>query len=250
MATTPGFSGPTLLTSLKLRIRYGAPFERYGRIDSLVNVAGLTTRGTLLDTTPELFDAHVAVNLRAPFFLMQAAVADMVRRRSAGDDRQHHHHVRARRAALSRPLRRGESRAHRADPERGARAPMGSHQDQRRQHRVDRDRGRGLRSSALPTAPRTTGFDLAATSVPMGKLGQVDEIAEFVVFLLLNAAEWSPAPSSTGTRPWSAPTTDVGDCAERGGGGRVARHHRTARGRGGQRSGWAVLSSGARRSLR
>ena len=32
--------------------------RRHGRIDSLVNSAGLTTRGTLLDTTEELFDQH------------------------------------------------------------------------------------------------------------------------------------------------------------------------------------------------
>ena len=56
----------------------------YGRIDGLVNSAGLTTRGTLLDTTPELFDQHIAVNLRGPFFLMQAAVADMVSRTAPG----------------------------------------------------------------------------------------------------------------------------------------------------------------------
>ena len=55
-----------------------------GRVDCLVNAAGLTARGTLLDTTPELFDAHVAVNLRAPFFLMQAAVRDMLARRAPG----------------------------------------------------------------------------------------------------------------------------------------------------------------------
>src|SRR3954453_12195771 len=35
----------------------------FGRVDCLVNSAGLTSRGTLVDTTPELFDAHVAVNL-------------------------------------------------------------------------------------------------------------------------------------------------------------------------------------------
>ena len=50
----------------------------------LVNSAGLTTRGTLLDTTEELFDQHIAVNLRAPFFLMQAAVADMRQRGAPG----------------------------------------------------------------------------------------------------------------------------------------------------------------------
>jgi NAD(P)-dependent dehydrogenase (short-subunit alcohol dehydrogenase family) len=53
-------------------------------VDSLVNAAGLTARGTVLDTTPELFDAHIAVNLKAPFFLMQAVVADLVARKAPG----------------------------------------------------------------------------------------------------------------------------------------------------------------------
>ena len=58
--------------------------ERFGRIDCLVNCAGLTTRGTMLDTTPELFDEHIAVNVRGPFFLMQAAIKDMVARGEGG----------------------------------------------------------------------------------------------------------------------------------------------------------------------
>lgn len=58
--------------------------EEFGRVDGLVNAAGLTSRGSLLDTTPELFDEHVAVNLRGPFFLMQAAVEDMRRRGAPG----------------------------------------------------------------------------------------------------------------------------------------------------------------------
>src|SRR5215204_1419678 len=45
----------------------------FGRIDALVNAAGITDRGTIFDTSPELFDRMVAVNLRAPFFLMQEA---------------------------------------------------------------------------------------------------------------------------------------------------------------------------------
>lgn len=46
----------------------------FGRVDILVNAAGLTDRGNLLNTTPDLFDAMMAVNARAPFFLMQDAV--------------------------------------------------------------------------------------------------------------------------------------------------------------------------------
>ena len=51
----------------------------FGRIDALVNAAGLTDRGTILDTTPERFDSLFAVNVRAPFFLMQEAIRLMRR---------------------------------------------------------------------------------------------------------------------------------------------------------------------------
>ncbi len=57
---------------------------RFGRVDILVNAAGLTDRGNLLNTTPELFDAMFAVNTRAPFFLMQDAVKLMIRDGIAG----------------------------------------------------------------------------------------------------------------------------------------------------------------------
>ena len=57
---------------------------RYGRVDILANIAGLTDRGTVFDTTPELWDKMFAVNVRAPFFLMQAALRVMERERIAG----------------------------------------------------------------------------------------------------------------------------------------------------------------------
>lgn len=56
----------------------------FGRVDILVNAAGLTERGNLLNTTPDLFDRMMAVNLRAPFFLMQEAVRLMIRDNIAG----------------------------------------------------------------------------------------------------------------------------------------------------------------------
>ena len=52
---------------------------RFGRVDILVNAAGLTDRGNLLNASPELFDRMFAVNVRAPFFLMQAAAKIMIR---------------------------------------------------------------------------------------------------------------------------------------------------------------------------
>ena len=56
----------------------------FGRLDGLVNAAGVTDRGTLEDTTPELWDRIFAVNTRAPFFLIQDAVRIMRREGIAG----------------------------------------------------------------------------------------------------------------------------------------------------------------------
>jgi len=61
-----------------------AAIARFGRIDGLVNAAGLTTRGSVLTGTPDTWDQLFAVNARAGFFLMQAAIADMRARAAAG----------------------------------------------------------------------------------------------------------------------------------------------------------------------
>ncbi|MBT5264553.1 MAG: SDR family oxidoreductase [Rhodospirillaceae bacterium] len=58
--------------------------EVFGRVDGLVNAAGLTDRGTIYDTTPEIWDRLFAVNARAPFFLIQEAVQIMRREGISG----------------------------------------------------------------------------------------------------------------------------------------------------------------------
>ena len=155
----------------------------YGRIDCLVNSAGLTSRGTLLDTTPELFDQHIAINLKAPFFAMQAAVADMVRRAEPG--------------TIVNVI---TSSAHGGQP---FLAPyvaakaglMGLTRNAAHAHRWDRIRINGLNTGwtategedATQRAFHGAGDDWreqAAARLPMGKLGQPDEIADFVVLLL------------------------------------------------------------------
>lgn len=51
-----------------------ACLERFARIDGLVNNAAVVRHLPLQDWTVEGFDEHVAVNVRAPFFLIQAAL--------------------------------------------------------------------------------------------------------------------------------------------------------------------------------
>lgn len=156
--------------------------ERFGRIDSLINCAGCTTRGTLLDTTPELFDQHVAVNLRAPFFTMQAAVRDMVRRGEPGTIVN----------IISMAALGGQPYL---SPYVASKAGLiGLTKNAAFAHRFDRIRVNGINIGWT----ETDGEDVvqrqfhdaddswraeAAARLPMGKLGQVDEIADFVVFL-------------------------------------------------------------------
>ena len=56
----------------------------FGRVDVLVNSAAITDRGTIYDTSPELFDRMFAINVRAPFFLMQDAAKLMRREKAKG----------------------------------------------------------------------------------------------------------------------------------------------------------------------
>ncbi|SDU82565.1 NAD(P)-dependent dehydrogenase, short-chain alcohol dehydrogenase family [Microlunatus sagamiharensis] len=165
------------------RASVAATVERFGRVDGLVNAAGLTDRGTLLDTTPELFDAHVAVNLRAPFFLMQAAVADMVRRgepgsvvnvitMSAHGGQPYLAPYVASKAGLV-GLTKNAAHAHRFDRVRvngvniGWTETPGEDETQRRFHGAGDD-----------------WLARAAEQLPMGKLGQVEDAARLVVLLL------------------------------------------------------------------
>lgn len=155
----------------------------FGRIDSLVNSAGLTSRGTLLDTTPELFDAHIAVNLRGPFFAMQAAVRDMVTRRAPGTIVN----------VISSSELGGQPYL---APYVAAKAGLaGLTRNVAHAHRFDRIRVNGVDIGWTDTegedvTQRTfhgaddTWREQAGRALPMGKLGQVDEIADFIVFLL------------------------------------------------------------------
>lgn len=58
--------------------------EHFGTVHILVNAAGVSDRGTIWDTTPELWDWIMAVNVRAPFILIQESIKMMRREGVAG----------------------------------------------------------------------------------------------------------------------------------------------------------------------
>jgi len=58
----------------------GEAVSRYGGVDVLVNNAAVASSTSLLETSPELYQQIVAVNLTAPFMLSKAAIPVMVER--------------------------------------------------------------------------------------------------------------------------------------------------------------------------
>ncbi len=58
--------------------------RHFGRLDGLVNAAATTARGGIEDATPEGFDRMMALNVRAPFLLMQGCIRIMKREKRGG----------------------------------------------------------------------------------------------------------------------------------------------------------------------
>jgi NAD(P)-dependent dehydrogenase (short-subunit alcohol dehydrogenase family) len=156
---------------------------RFGRIDCLVNAAGLTTRGSMLDTTPELFDEHIAVNLRAPFFLMQAAIRNMVARGAPGTIVN----------VITMSAHGGQPYL---APYVAAKAGLvGLTRNAAYAHRWDRIRINGVNlgwtqtegEDAIQRRFHGAGDDWverAGAELPMGRLGQPDDAAALIVLLL------------------------------------------------------------------
>ena len=66
------------------RALVAATDDAFGTVHVLVNSAGATTRGSILNTTPDVYDQIMAINVRAPFFLMQETAKIMIREGVAG----------------------------------------------------------------------------------------------------------------------------------------------------------------------
>jgi hypothetical protein len=69
----------TDLTDVNAVVRLGeAAIEAMGRVDVLLNDAGVALLEPLLDVTVKRWDAQLNVNLRAPFFLAQTVARGMI----------------------------------------------------------------------------------------------------------------------------------------------------------------------------
>ena len=96
--------------------------EKFGRLDIMVNNAGVETRTSVLDTTEAQYEKVLSINLKSAFFGTQLAAQQMIKQ---GRRRSHHqHHLGARRLADARQHRllSLERRDADVDPDRGSRA--------------------------------------------------------------------------------------------------------------------------------
>lgn len=164
-----------------------ACLSRHGRVEGLVNAAGLTTRGALLDGTLETWDSLFDVNARAGFLLMQAVIAHLRARDAAG--------------AIVNIL---SMNAHCGQPDlaiyaasKGAMAVLT--RNAAHAHMAHRIRVNGIMLGwvATPSEDRMQaalpgqGPDWqarAAASLPLGRLVRSDEAARLAVFLLGEAS--------------------------------------------------------------
>ncbi|RWI09735.1 MAG: SDR family oxidoreductase [Mesorhizobium sp.] len=159
---------------------------RFGRIDALVNAAGLTNRASFLDADLDDWAALFAVNARAPFFLMQAAITQMRKQGQGG--------------AIVNIL---SINAHCGSPElavysatKGALATLT--RNAANAHRFDRIRVNGInvgwtdtpaeRIMQAETLRHGPGWIAANASQPFGRLLAANEVANLAVFLLSDAS--------------------------------------------------------------
>lgn len=186
-AGTPGFEALAVIADLAVpgeaERAVAETIARFGRVDSLVNAAGATTRGTLLDTNRELLQEHLNLNLVVPFMMMQGAVADMRDRGAPGTVLN----------IISMAMHGGQPYL---APYVASKAGLaGLTKNAAFAHRFDRIRINGLNIGWTATPGEAVTQRTfhgaeddwladASAAQPMGKLGQPDEIADAVVFLL------------------------------------------------------------------
>jgi len=58
--------------------------KEFGTVNSLINVAGYTERGTILSTTMKNYEKNFNINTKAPFILMQESIKIMIRDKNKG----------------------------------------------------------------------------------------------------------------------------------------------------------------------
>jgi len=161
-----------------------AAVRQFGRLDILLDCAGISHRGNFLDLDMNTWERIIAVNLTGMFHLGQAAARQMVRQAGGGSiinvTSQLAEVARPERAAYVASKGGGRSLTH------AMAVDLASH---------------GIRVNAIAPGPTLTGLTRASyidpasrrateALIPLGRLGQPDDLVGAVLFLASDESRW------------------------------------------------------------
>jgi NAD(P)-dependent dehydrogenase (short-subunit alcohol dehydrogenase family) len=160
----------------------------FGRLDILLDCAGISHRRNFLDLDAETWDRIIAVNLTGMFHLGQAAARPMVRQADGGNGGGSIINVTSQLAEVARPQRAAYV------------ASKGGGRSLTQAMAVDLA-AHGIRVNAIAPGPTLTGLTRANYSnpaarrateavIPLGRLGQPDDLVGAVLFLASDEASW------------------------------------------------------------
>lgn len=168
-----------------------AAARQFGRLDILVECAGISHRLDFLDLDSETWDRIIAVNLTGMFHLGQAAARQMVRQGGGGSIIN----ITSQLAEVARP-----ERAAYVASKGGARSLT---------HAMAVDlAAHAIRVNAIAPGPTLTGLTRASYTdpgarratealIPLGRLGQPDDLVGAVLFLASDESRWMTGSTVT-----------------------------------------------------
>ena len=165
-----------------------ATVREFGRLDVLLDCAGISHSGSFLDLDPGEWDRIIAINLTGMFHLGQAAARQMVRQGQGGQAGGSIINITSQLAEVARPERAayvaskggGRSLTH------AMAVDLAAHQ---------------IRVNAIAPGPTLTGLTRASYQdpevqratealIPLGRLGQPDDLVGAVLFLASDESRW------------------------------------------------------------
>jgi NAD(P)-dependent dehydrogenase (short-subunit alcohol dehydrogenase family) len=167
-----------------------AAAREFGRLDILLDCAGISHRGNFLDLDPGVWDRIIAVNLTGMFHLGQAAARQMVLQASGGSG-----------GSGGSIINVTSQLAEVARPERAAYvASKGGGRSLTHAMAIDLA-AHGIRVNAIAPGPTLTGLTRASYTdpearratealIPLGRLGQPDDLIGAVLFLASDESRW------------------------------------------------------------
>jgi NAD(P)-dependent dehydrogenase (short-subunit alcohol dehydrogenase family) len=160
----------------------------FGRLDVLVECAGISHRSNFLDLDSATWDRIIAVNLTGMFHLGQAAARQMVRQGANGPGGGSIINITSQLAEVTRPERAAYV------------ASKGGTRSLTQSMAIDLA-AHGIRVNAVAPGPTLTGLTRASYTdpdarratealIPLGRLGQPEDLVGAVLFLASDESRW------------------------------------------------------------